>query len=90
MIRDEINSALAGKMAAQLDTTIKGALDTHWGVWSTDDLKKRCKLVSRLGSEVQTLYADGRPILEIHPIQVETVRTDTGWTLRATQNYRTL
>jgi hypothetical protein len=90
VIRDEINSAMAGKMAAQLDTTIKSALDRHWGVWSTEDLKRRCTLVSRPGSEVQTLYADGKPILEIHPIQLETVRTDTGWTLKATQNYRTL
>lgn len=90
MIRDEINSALAGKLAAQLDTTIKDALDKHWGVWSSDDLKRRCTLVSYTGSEVQTLCADGTPILEIHPIQVETVRTDMGWVLRATQNYRTL
>lgn len=89
MIRDEINSAMAGKMAAQLDTTIKGALDKHWGVWSTDDLK-RLTLVSYPGREVQTLCVDGKPILEIHPIQVETVRTDIGWVLRATQNYRTL
>ncbi len=90
MIRDEINSALSGKMATKLDTIIKSALDRYWGVWSTDDLKRRCTIVSRPGSEVQTLCADGIPILEIYPIKVEIVQTDTGWELRATQNYRQL
>jgi hypothetical protein len=90
MIREEIQSAVSGSMAAKLDSTIKSALDAHWGVWSTDDLKRRCKLVTFSGSPIQTLYADDVPILEIHPIQVETVKTETGWSLRATQNYRCL
>ena len=90
MIRDEIMSEMASSMASKLDSTIKGALDRHWGVWSTDDLKRRCQLVSVHGSPIQTLYADGKPILEIHPIEVDTVKTETGWTLQATQKYRNL
>lgn len=89
-IRDQINTSMARSMSSNLDTTIKGALDAHWGVWSSDDLKRRCKLVTVAGSPVQTLYADDIPILEIYPLEVETVRTDTGWSLRATQNYRRL
>ncbi len=90
MIRDEINSTLAKQMAAKLDGEIEGALNGFWPAWSRDDVKRRCHLVSRAGSPIQTLYADGIPILEIHPIQIETVKTETGWTLQATQNYRRL
>ena len=90
MIRDEITANMATQMAVKLDGTIKAALDRHWGVWSTDDLKRRCTLVRIAGSPIETLCVDGKPILEIHPLEVETVRTEHGWTLRATQNYRNL
>lgn len=88
MIRDEINSALSKQLAAKLDCEIEGALNGFWPVWSMDDVKRRCQIIGRVGDPIQTLYADGVPILEIHPVQVETVKTGTGWTLRATQNYR--
>jgi hypothetical protein len=32
-------------------------------------VKTRCELVSVVGDPVQTLHLDGKPILEIHPIE---------------------
>lgn len=90
MIRDEINAALIKRMAASLDSEIEGALSTVWSVWSRDDVERRCCIIGRPGSPIQTLYADGVPILEIHPVEVETVQVGTGWELRATQNFRRL
>jgi hypothetical protein len=90
MIRDEIKAMLVKKAAAKLDSEIEGALSAVWSVWSMEDVERRCCIMGRPGSPIQTLYADGVPILEIHPVQVETVRTGVGWELRATQNFRRL
>lgn len=91
MIREEITSAAAGQMAKHLDVRIKAALDAFWPPgWTLDDVKARCRLVSLIGSDVQTLYADDVPLLEVYPIQLESERTTDGWTMRLTQQYRTL
>lgn len=60
---------VCGALAAKTDSEIKGALDDFWGVWSLEDIKRRCQLVRVAGSPVETLYADGVPILEIHPLE---------------------
>lgn len=88
---DEMGSQMATQMAAKLDIEIRRALDAFWAEpWSLEDVKRRCQIVGRFEDLLQILYVDGIPVLEIHPLQTETVKTETGWVLRASQNFRCL
>lgn len=87
----EIIAPAANSMVRQLDDTIKVVLDSCWPPgWTLEDVKRRCSLVRRSSSEVQTFCVDGVPVLELHPVEFEQFPTETGWTMRLTQKYRDL
>lgn len=91
MIRDDVISAASSAMAAKQDERIKTVLDYVLPAgWTMEDVKRRCRMVSHVGSPIQTLWVDGEPVLALHPVELQHVKTDTGWTMRLTQNYREL
>jgi hypothetical protein len=84
-ITDNVAAAMAGKM----DDEFRAVLNEAWPTgWTLEDVKRRCVLVRYHDSEVETLCIDGVPALELHPLELESVKTDTGWTYRVTRNYR--
>lgn len=87
---EEIIGNASASMASKLDQTIAACLDRHWKTWTMDDVRTRCRLISHVGDPVQVLYADDVPLLEIHPIEVNQIPTETGWTMVASQKYREL
>jgi hypothetical protein len=90
-VREEIQKNAVSAMAKKLDDTLKGVFDSCWPEgWTMDDVKRRCTRTRVHGSPVEIFYIDGVPKLELHPVELETVRTDMGWTMRLTQNYRLL
>ena len=88
-VSDYIEPAMI-EMVSKKEDAIKAALDSFWQVWSLEDIKRRCRFARAAGSPVETLYADGVPLLEFHPLETETVPTETGWTIRVTQKFRDL
>lgn len=89
-IRDFVKPAMDA-MVSKKEGEIKSALDEFWAAWTMEDIKRRCQLVRVAGSPVETLYADGVPILEIHPMEfAEPVLEGDRYVQRVTQNFRRL
>lgn len=81
------------EMVAKKEREIGGAIDDVLGAgnWAIADMARRCQLVRVHGSTVETLYLDGKPILEIHkPIFHEPVLEGGRYISRITQNFRRL
>lgn len=67
------------------------ALIEFWGVCSLEQIKQRCQLVRLAGSPVETLVADGVPLLEIHPVEFTEPRLEGDkYVSHATQKFRRL
>lgn len=84
-VTDNLGAALAKRKEDEFRAVINEALPLGW---TLEEVKRRCRLVRHHGDPVETLCVDGKPALEIHPVEFETVQTETGWTLKATQKYR--
>lgn len=79
----DISKAMVGKVEGE----IRVLLDECWPAgWTVEDVKRRCRIEVR--GNVETYFVDDEPVLELHPIEFEQVPTDTGWTMRATRNFR--
>jgi hypothetical protein len=90
-IREKVFGNAAGTMARKLDAAIADALNRFLpDGWTMDDVKRRCVRVKGPNSDVETLCMDGVPLLEIHPIEMERVPNETGFSVRFTQKYRDL
>jgi hypothetical protein len=90
-IREKVFGNAAGTMARKLDAAIADALNRFLpDGWTMDDVKRRCVRVKGPNSDVETLCMDGVPLLEIHPIEMEKVPNETGFSVRFTQKYRDL
>jgi hypothetical protein len=90
IIADQSINQATVEMLAKRENAIRESLSAFWPVWTLYDVKARCKIVRVAGSPVQTLYADGVPILEFGPVDSELIQTETGWAYRLTQQYRDL
>lgn len=87
----EITDNAAAAMAQKKEAEFRAVLDAVFPTgWNMELVKRRCQLVRYFGSPVETLCIDGKPALEIHPLQFDQKQTDTGWTMTVTQQYRRL
>lgn len=90
-IHKEMIDNAALEMVRKKEEEFRQVLDAAFPTgWTLDDVKRRCKLMRYSWSPVETLYVDGNPVLEIHPLEFEQIRTESGWTMKVTQNYRRL
>lgn len=88
-IIDRMVGDAAAAMARKKEDEFRDVLDAAFPTgWTHDMIRRRCSLVRYVGSPVETLCVDGKPVLEIHPLQFEQVQTETGWVMKVTQNYR--
>lgn len=86
-VTDNLGAALTKRKEDEFRAVLNEALPPGW---TLEEVKRRCQLVRCHGNPVETLCVDGKPVLEMHPVEFETVPTETGWTMRATQKYRKL
>lgn len=90
MIKD-ISDNLGAALAKRKEDEFREVIDAFLAPgWSMEDVKRRCQIVRYANKLVETLCIDGKPVLEIHPLEFEQAKTETGWTIRATQKYRKL
>lgn len=85
-IMEQALTCLAGEMVQKIDCEVRAALDFVFGQWTDADVKRRCETAIDPRTSILTLYADGVPLLEIHPAR----SIMKGYTLTATQNFRRL
>lgn len=78
----------SGCMVTKMDDEIRSALNHFWPVWSADDVKRRCQLVRVAGSPIETLCADGVPLIEIGPVQIHTELSRDTYVVRLTRTIR--
>lgn len=79
---------IAMKMAKQQDSLIKSVIDDVLG--ERAGYIETHRLHIEIRGQVNTVLLDGKPILELYPVQFETVKTEFSWNMLATQNYRRL
>jgi hypothetical protein len=90
-IMSEYSNRLAEGMAKKLDDEIRAALDHHFGDWTMEDVKQRCRLVRVAGSDVETFAADSTPLLELHPFEFSPPTLDgKSYLIGCTRKYRRL
>ncbi len=82
---------ISAEVAAKLEVEMATALDSVSPGWGMTDVMSRCRLEKQSGIPFETLLFDDKPILEIHPIQMDRVETKNDSTsYRVTQNFRRL
>ena len=83
-------SSLAHESAKNTDAILTDAISAVIGRgWEVSDLKGRLACVKIQGQPQETYTLDGKPILELWPIQLETINEGGKFTIKATRNYRT-
>ena len=83
-------SSLAHESAKNTDTILTDAISAVIGRgWEVSDLKGRLACVKIQGQPQETYTLDGKPILELWPIQLETINEDGKFTMKCTLNYLT-
>ncbi len=93
-----MNELIQGKidetMAALLSTKekqIRDCLDDFLGrAWTLKDVKRRMSRRIDTRTQIETIWLDGRPILEFHPLEFSYVRRHDGYVQTVTQKYRRL
>lgn len=83
-----ISHDLSMSFAKNQDAIIIGVLNEIEGERVVAIEARRLRIVQH--GMIQTLTLDGKPILEFHEIEFETVETEFGWKMIATQRYRRL
>jgi hypothetical protein len=68
MVEEPINKAV-GALAQQLEAALTAILDEHAPGWTLIDLRNRCCWIRTPNSPAEILTLDGRPVLELHPIE---------------------
>jgi hypothetical protein len=84
----QFHEELARRFVSQTDQLCRAALDRVSPGWTIDEIAARCEW--HIIGEVSTLRVDGEPVLELHKPTFATEQSATGYTLRASQNYRWL
>lgn len=83
-------SSLAHESAKNTDAILTAAIEAVIGLgWEVSDLKGRLACVNIQGQPQETYTLDGKPILELWPIQLETINEGGKFTMKVTRNYRT-
>lgn len=86
-VKEQVAAACIA-LTSKMEVEIREALNAFWPVWTLEDVKRRCQIV-RCG-ETETLYADGIPLLEMHPPEQSIERTDVSYIVRVTRKFRRL
>lgn len=84
-------SALASEHAGKLDQLLRTEVSNALGneAWLIVDLANRMRRVRVEGQEQETITLDGKPIMELWPLTVETVTEGDSVRVVVTQKYRT-
>lgn len=90
MLREKMIAEASGQMVGKMDDEIRAALNQFWPVWTLEDVKRRCRIARIAGSPVETLCADGIPLLEMHPVESTMERTADSYVIRYTRRFRRL
>ena len=82
--------SLAHESAKKTDAILTGAINAVIGKgWQICDLKGRLSCVKIAGHPQETITLDGKPLVELWPVELETVSENGKITIKATRNYRT-
>lgn len=65
----EITRQTMDELISKIELEFQAAINARGGPWPMDEVRARCKIVRVHGSDIETLYVDGKPALEIHPIE---------------------
>jgi hypothetical protein len=83
-------ASLARDSAKAIDEIIRDAINaTIGGDWVIADLRGRLQRITIQGQAPETYYLDGKPILELWPVELETVNDGKSFVVHATRQYRT-
>lgn len=92
-VQPDVVSAMQASLAIQ-ERELEAVLDVRLDGWRLMDLKavrRRMSVLNTPGSQVLTLKFDGKPVLEIHPIEFgETQELEDRWVQKITQRFRRL
>lgn len=86
---EDYTRRLAGGLGQQYEAELRNLLDSECPGWTLEIAKARCH-ISREPSGVEVFYLDGRPLMEFHPIEIETEQSEEGWRVVATRRFRDL
>lgn len=86
-VTDNLGAALTKRKEDEFRAIINETLPPGW---TLEDVRRRCQLIRLINDPIETLCVDGKPVLEIHPLEFKNVETETGWTMLVTQKYRKL
>jgi hypothetical protein len=90
MMFKELIDTAAAEMVGKLESEVRATLDGAEPGLTLADIKARCRIVTVLGSPVETLWLDNLPLLEWWPIESEMERRDDSYVVRYTRRYRRL
>lgn len=91
MILSELMQPAMDSLVKQMEGEFRAALDELVPDWTLLDVKTRCAIVRVQGSPVETLHIDGKPVLEMHPIEYgEPVLRGGAYTMTITRRLRRL
>jgi hypothetical protein len=83
--------SLAQGMAEKTDKSIAEAITSSIGDgWNIAELKGRLGIVRLRNAPKETLTLDGKPIMELYPVELTTEQRGSSTVITAAQNYRTL
>lgn len=91
-IMTKVHEQAALGITSKLDAEIRDVLDDLWGGgWTLGDVARRCVMQKCAGNPIETLCADGIPLIEIHPVQSSFNRLPNGnYQLRYSRNFKRL
>lgn len=87
--QDFINTAMQ-QLVGKQEAEFKAALDATLPGWRLVDIKTRCQLIRVVGSPVETLCLDGKPLLQIHPLESHVETNADGYVVKYTKKFRSL
>jgi hypothetical protein len=82
--------AMAASVIAEKESFLRGLLDKHIPGWTLEDVPRRCKWIRYAGKAQEELHIDGKPVLEMWPIEFENFQEGNAYKIRATWKYREL
>jgi len=89
VVARQIDSA-ALSLTTQMDGEIRTALNAFWPEWTIYDVRRRCQIVRVLPSPIETVCADGVPLLEMYPIESHTEQKGDRYVITYTRKFRRL
>jgi hypothetical protein len=85
----QISSDISNAMAIDLEIVVRQRIkDVLGGDFNLPDIESRLGLLRKHGSSVEVLTLDGKPILQIHPIELKTV--EEGLTVKVVATQKTM